>query len=81
MKKLDVKGVVTVTNWYKCTVTQKCLQKLFKYLKIHNYNNYHYYFIEPNQSDSLIIVEIFAYQSLKKYEKYLKKYAIKVEMI
>ena len=69
-----------MSNWYKCTVTQKCLQKLFKYLKIHNYSNYHYYFLEPKE-DSLIIVEIYAYKTLKKYVKYLEKYSIKVEMI
>ena len=82
MKKLDARGVETVTNqYYRLTVTNKCLRKLLKYLKNHNYDNYHYYDDEPNKADSLIIVEIYAYDSLKPYKNYLKKYALKVEMV
>ena len=74
--------MVTVTNhYYKLTVTNKCLRKLLKYLKNHNYDNYHYYDDEPSKENSLIIVELYAYDSLKKYKKYLNKYALKVELI
>lgn len=62
--------------YYFIDTPQKCVAKILKYLRNHNYTNYHYYDLEPTKIDSLVRIEVFKYPSLAKYEHCLFKYAI-----
>lgn len=62
--------------YYWLDVPQKCVNKVLKYLKNHDYTNYHYYDIDPKKADTLVRIEVYRYKTLIPYEHCLFKYAI-----